>query len=237
MTPQRIRVGSVPLLIVRPDTAAGALPTVLWFHGLGVSKETHEKELQQIADAGFLAVGVDAAGHGERALPTLAERIARATQDEALRLMLPLVELTARDIPAVVRHLRDSELADERRVALAGISMGAFVVYRAVTIVQGIRAAVALLGSPEWPEGISPHWTPEAFRQTALLSITAARDVNVRPDGARRFHAVLDRDAERAAPARYVELAGAEHLMPAESWGTAMRETIEWLRRFNRDAG
>ena len=228
-----MRAGPVPLLVVRPDAAAGALPTVLWFHGLSVSKDTHEKELLQIADAGFLAVGVDAAGHGERALPTLADRIARATQDEALRLMLPLAELTARDVPGVVRHLRDAGLTDERRVALAGISMGAFVVYRAVTIVQGIRAAVALLGSPEWPEGISPHWTPEAFRHTAMLSITGERDVNVPPDEARRFHARLDRDAEREAPARYLELSGAEHLMAAESWEIAMRETVDWLRRFN----
>lgn len=181
---ERTSAGHVPLLFVRPRSGSLPLPTVLWFHGLGVSKETHDKELQQLADTGFLAAGVDAAGHGERALPTLPDRIARATQDDALRLMLPLAELTARDVPGVVQYLRDHHGADERRIALAGISMGAFVVYRAVTIVQEIRAAVALLGSPEWPEGISPHWKPEAFRHTAMLSILAEQDVNVPRRGA-----------------------------------------------------
>ncbi len=45
------------------------MPAVLWFHGLGMDKETHRKKLEQIARAGFLA------GHGERSLPDLDERI------------------------------------------------------------------------------------------------------------------------------------------------------------------
>ena len=231
-----MRAGNVPLLVVQPP-GKPPFPTVLWFHGLGVSKNTHEKELQQLAEAGFLAVGVDAAGHGERGLPTLNQRIQQATQEEALRLMLPLAELTARDVPLVVRALVEQGLADERRVALAGISMGAYVVYRAVALVQGIRAAVALLGSPEWPEGISPHWEPAGFRQTAILSITAERDVNVPPDGARAFHDVLDDDPARTAPALYLELPGASHLLSEEHWRRAMTETVSWLRLFNATAG
>jgi dienelactone hydrolase len=228
-----MRAGSVPLLIAKPAGGPGPFPAVLWFHGLGVSKNTHQKELQQLAHAGFLAVGVDAAGHGERGLPTLHQRIADASQEEALRLMLPLAELTARDVPLAVRTLVEQGMADERRISLAGVSMGAYVVYRAVAIVQGIRAAVALLGSPEWPEGISPHWEPEAFRQTAILSITAERDVNVPPDGARAFHDVLDDDPERTVPARYIELPGAPHLLDDADWMRAMTETVAWLRRFN----
>jgi uncharacterized protein len=221
---------SIPLLIREPAQRTAPHPTVLWFHGLGVSKETHVEELEQLAFAGFLAVGIDAAGHGQRALPSLRERIDRATQDEALRLMLPLVELTARDVPAIVKTLVERGVADERRIALAGISMGAFVVYRAITVVQGIRAAVAILGSPVWPEGISPHWTPEAFRDTALLSITAERDTNVPADDARRFHEALTRDAGRTAPAAYLEIPGAQHLLSPEDWEVAMGETVKWLR-------
>ena len=229
----RPRAGSVPLLVARPESGRVPFPVVLWFHGLGVSKDTHETELAMLADAGFLAVGVDAAGHGERALPTLARRIDDASQEDALRLMLPLVELTARDVPVVVKTLVEQGLADERRIALAGISMGGYVVYRAVTIVQGIRAAVALLGSPEWPEGISPHWHPDAFRQTAILSITAQHDVSVPPAAARRFHERLERDSGRTAPSRYLELAGAGHLLPEPDWKRALQETIDWLRLHN----
>ena len=147
--------------------------------------------------------------------------------------MLPLVELTARDVPHIVRDLRAQGLADERRIALAGISMGAFVVYRAIVLVQNIRAAVAVLGSPEWPEGISPHWRPEAFRSTALLTITAENDANVPPAPARTFHVSLDRDSQRTAPSEYLEIAGAEHLMSEDDWRVAMGATITWLQRHN----
>ena len=222
----------VPVLVIQPPGTSPPYPTVLWFHGLGVSKETHRKELEELAAAGFLAVGVDAAGHGARALPSLERRLSEATQREALGLMLPLVELTARDVPAVVAALREEGLADERRIALAGMSMGAFVVYRAITLVQGIRAAVALLGSPEWPEGISPHWHADTFRDTALLSITAQRDTNVPPEGARAFHAILDTDHSRA-PCGYLEIPEAGHLMSESQWRVAMDATVDWLRRHN----
>lgn len=226
--PQRI-----PTVVVQPPSGSPPYPTVLWFHGLGVSKETHRKELEQLAAVGFLAVGVDAAGHGERALPSLRQRLDDATQREALGLMLPLVELTARDVPLVVKRLCDEGLADERRIALVGISMGAFVVYRAIALVQGIRAAVALLGSPEWPEGVSPHRSPEAFRYTALLSITAEKDTNVPSAGARRFHAALERDSSRIAPAEHLKIRDAEHLMSESQWRDAMEATVDWLRRHN----
>jgi alpha-beta hydrolase superfamily lysophospholipase len=41
------------------------LPTVLWFHGFTAGKATHRPEFATLAEAGFLAVGIDAAGHGE----------------------------------------------------------------------------------------------------------------------------------------------------------------------------
>ena len=55
-----MRLGTAPALIVRPEGEPRA--TLLWYHGLGVSKETHLPELERFARAGILAVGVDAAG-------------------------------------------------------------------------------------------------------------------------------------------------------------------------------
>lgn len=52
-----MRLGTAPALIVRPDGTPRA--TLLWYHGLGVSKETHLPELERFARAGILAVGID----------------------------------------------------------------------------------------------------------------------------------------------------------------------------------
>jgi alpha-beta hydrolase superfamily lysophospholipase len=77
-------VGGVPLLLAFPPAGDAPHPVVFWFHGFGVDKETHRKELEQLARAGFLAVGVDAAGHGARRLPDLDARQA-APHHQALR--------------------------------------------------------------------------------------------------------------------------------------------------------
>lgn len=42
-------VGGVPLLLAFPQTGEAPHPTVLWFHGFGVDKEVHHKELEHLA--------------------------------------------------------------------------------------------------------------------------------------------------------------------------------------------
>jgi dienelactone hydrolase len=111
--------------------------------------------------------------------------------------------------------------------------MGGYLVYRAVTRMPTLRAAVAMLGSPEWPERAdSPHLTPEAFHGTALLSITAERDASVPPGEARGFHERLRAYHPAPERERYVELAGAEHLMGADDWARLMDEATGWLVRW-----
>ena len=220
-------IDGIPLLLARRGDARVPLPLVLWFHGFGVDKETHRKELAQLADAGFLAAGMDAAGHGARRLPDL-DAFQGAPNDRALRSMVLLAALTAADVPAVIRALADEGLADAGRVGAAGVSMGGYVVYRTAVVEPSIRAAVSLLGSPEWPEGDSPHRHLDALARTALLSITGERDENVPPAAARALHRRLD-DAHPAARHRYVELPGAVHLMGEEDWNRAMDELVAWL--------
>lgn len=222
-------VQGVPLLLAFPAAGDAPHPVVLWFHGFGVDKEVHRKELEQLARAGFLAVGVDAAGHGERRLPDLDERQA-APHEQALRTMIELVAQTADELPGVVCALADEGVADAERVGVAGVSMGGYLVYRAVLVEPSIRAAVAILGSPEWPEGDSPHHHLDGFRHTALLSVTAERDENVPPAAARELHRRLAAE-EPDVVQRYVELPGAVHLMSEQHWTRAMDETLGWLAR------
>jgi dienelactone hydrolase len=220
-------IGGVPLLLAFPPAGDAPHPAVLWFHGFGVDKEVHRKELQQLARAGFLAVGVDAAGHGARRLPDLDARQA-APRDQALRTMISLAARTADEVPSIVRALADEGLVDAERVGVVGVSMGGYLVYQVVLVEPSIRAAIAILGSPEWPEGDSPHRHLDGFRRTALLSITAERDENVPPAAARELHRRLA--AAHPYPVhRYVELAGAVHLMSEQHWNEAMDETLRWL--------
>src|ERR1700723_1731228 len=64
------RVAGAPALLryrESPDAAA-VRGTVLFYHGFGGTKERPEAYLTALAEAGFLAVSLDAVGHGERRL-------------------------------------------------------------------------------------------------------------------------------------------------------------------------
>jgi alpha-beta hydrolase superfamily lysophospholipase len=235
----RQTIAGVPVLVARPVPAPTQnAPAVLWFPGFRADAAANAAELARLAEAGCVAVGVDAVGHGARRAGDLDARIA-GTAGGARAVMLELAEATAAELPALVAALASAGLGDPARLGVVGVSMGGYLVYRAVQRLGaggagGVRAAVALLGSPEWdvpgrPDPASPHRAPAAFRDVALLSVTAGRDASVPPEQARRFHAALAAGHPAPDRARYVELPGAEHLLGADDWARAMDETVRWL--------
>jgi uncharacterized protein len=220
-------IAGVPALVAYAGESDDARPLVLWFHGLGVDKETHRAELQFLAEAGFLAVGVDAVGHGERRWPHL-QQLIDAPRAEAFATAVDVAVQTANEVPGIIDALILERLADPKHIALAGISMGAFTVYRALADRRGrAGCAVAILGSPRWPFASSPHNELDAFCDSALLSITAELDENVPPTAARELHYALERRCPEKH--RYVELSGAVHLMSASHWEETKRAMLNWL--------
>lgn len=198
-----------PLLIVEPPIAPRA--TLLWYHGLHADKETHRPELERFARAGIRAIGVDAVGHGERALVGVTEFEPILDQ---------LVNDTVAEIPSLIDALAVS------RIAVAGVSFGGFITYRALAVDPRITTAVALLGRPD------PSLAASCYPK-ALLSITAGQDQNVPPEPARAFHEQLA-PFYRDAPERleYRELRGAVHMLTKEEWDAAIGATIDWVLRF-----
>lgn len=227
-----LTIANVPVLLATPTAGDGPFPTVLWVHGFRADALAHARELEQCADAGFLAVGVDAVGHGARRDDGIAERIANANGD-AMPVMLALVDQTLAEVPALIATLAKSHNADVTRVSLVGISMGAFLAYSAVTTIPHLRCVVALLGSPEQQRACSPHESLKAFRDVALLSVTAEHDESVPPEPTRRFHDTLS--AYFNSPRhQYYELRGSGHLTSAAHWSEAMQVTMRWLDRYAR---
>jgi hypothetical protein len=227
-----VTLAGVPLLLAEPRVNDGLRPTVLWFHGFRADALAHAAELERCADAGFLAVGIDAVGHGARRHEDMAERL-EASADGLLSFVLGFVDATIDELPSLLTALHETYDADPARLSAVGVSMGALLVYGAIMAGLPLRAAVALLGSPEWPRVASPHRHPDAFAQVALLGLTAEHDVSVPPGPATAFHAEL---AERFGRARQVHhvLRGAGHLTNAAQWREAMDVTMAWLQRHGR---
>src|SRR5579872_5261820 len=102
------RVADVPALLrcqESPEEAAGQ-GTVLFYHGFGGTKERPEAYLNALAEAGFLAVSLDAVGHGERRYPDFEVIFDNERWDtefeEVETHFLQLLDDTAAEVPAIV---------------------------------------------------------------------------------------------------------------------------------------
>ena len=234
MTVRGGMIAGVPVLIATPMASLSEPPpraAVLWMHGFRADALAHAIELERCAARGFVAVGVDAVDHGARSTAQLAERLQRS-EHGALPVMLDVIESTVRELPALIEALVAKCGVDRDRISLVGISMGAFLAYRAVTAGVPLRAVVALLGSPEWPGATSAHRSVSAFRNASLLSITAEHDVSVPPEATYRLHDALDAMLGPPTAHRHYELRGSGHLTNAAQWAEAMAETMTWLERY-----
>ena len=235
---QHLSLVSVPALALFHGTAeqSARQGTILFYHGFGTSKETYVSILQQLAEAGFLVIGIDAVGHGERRYPDFAKRFPPFEppflgnlQLEAA--FLSLVRATVQEIPALLDALLERGWAYPGRIGIAGHSMGGFVTYAAVVADPRIQVAAAVSGSPRWklPWPDSPHLHLERFFPTALLSQIAANDTQVPPDDARELHTSLapyyTQTPERL---RLIEYPDATHALSERAWG----EVVRWFTIF-----
>jgi dienelactone hydrolase len=233
----RLRLGEVPALAAHAGDAAAAAErgAVLVYHPLGADKSLHEEDLERLARAGFLAVGVDAIAHGERRVPGAYARF-RADPFGAL---LQVVTGTADEVPGIVDRLVARGWARPGRIGIVGVSLGGFIAYGAAIAERRIAAAVCVAASPDWgPDPRSPHRAPERFFPLALLSITAAADPLVPPGAARALHlALAPRYAGAPERLRLVELPDETHRMTMAGWARARGEAERWLERFVARAG
>ena len=230
----RRTVGPAPARLVWSGSdpeQAGARGALLFVHGLGVDIGIQTQELHAIARAGFLAVGLDALGHGVRRWPDFDARFG-AEPAARERVMFELVRDTADEVPAIVDALLDEGLCTPKRVGMGGISMGGFVTYRARVVEPRLSVLLPILASPMWPvfEELSPHAHIEKFFPAALLSQTAADDeVVVAAQGADFAAALHPRYAARPELLRHVEFDGERHAMSEEAWNRLWGNLMQWL--------
>ncbi len=229
---RRQQLASAPVRIVRrADAHRGA---ILFYHGLGVGIADQTKELHSLAREGFVVIGVDNVGHGERRYADFETRF-NDDNPELDACFLYAVEQTIEEIPRVVEAAIDTGLANGSRVGVCGISMGGFIAYGAPLADRRIVATTPILGSPRWKldRPSSPDRHLDDFYPVALLAQNAGRDANVPPADARALHAALrPRYAEAPDRLAYVEFEDAEHFMPEEQWDQLWQNVVRWFIRF-----
>jgi uncharacterized protein len=225
-------LASAPAVLVSEGSAERAAErgAILFFHGLGASKETHLEDLELLAARGFLAVGLDNVGHGER--PPTAAEISQVRRLGWQGAFIEAVRRTANEIPQILDALQSR--FPVRNFGVSGVSMGGYVAYASVLRDRRISVAAPILGSPSW-EGApdSPHRQASLFFPVALLAQNAGRDSTVPPRFARAFHAELA-PFYAQAPERleYAEYPSSGHMMEPRDWDAVRARTVAWFERF-----
>jgi dienelactone hydrolase len=235
-------VGDIPLQTYAPaDRDAPSAAAVLLFHGLRVSASTHEREARAIAAAGLTAILPDAPHHGARR-STVLETMPDALTLEGHRVLLRILREGRDEIPRLVDHALS---LGHRKVAIAGISMGAFLALAGATIEPRLAAIASVFGTPDWTprDGVvppdladavaeSPHLRLETFPPRPLLLLNGGRDDNVRPAPARDFAARLRPlyAASGGGPLVHRELPDVDHFPSDAVWSDLWSTAVTFLR-------
>jgi pimeloyl-ACP methyl ester carboxylesterase len=215
--------------------------TMLFYHGFGGNKEKVDAHLVALAQPGFLVIGLDAVGHGQRRFPQFSEMFSDerwAKEPEVTEAdYLTIVRQTAGEVPQIIDVLCSRSWAHPDRVGIGGVSMGGEITYAAIVDEPRLRVATPIVGSPEWelPLTESPHRHAERFFPVALFSQAAEKDEAVPARFIRAFH-------ERLTPLyvtapdrlRYLEYPDVGHALSPELWELARQRMVGWVERFLR---
>jgi alpha-beta hydrolase superfamily lysophospholipase len=239
MTCLHLSLAGAPVLVlfhgILEERAARG--TILFYHGFGESKDTSISVLQRLAKAGFLAVGVDGIGHGERRYPDFHERFPPITPHlignvDLEAAFLSTVRATTQEVPFILDALIERGWAHPGHIGIAGHSFGGFVTYAAVIADKRIQVAASVVGSPEWrlPWPESPHLHLDRFFPVALLSQVASKDTNVLPEFAHALHhRLVPYYAQAPERLHFIEYPNSPHDLSAEDWEKAWDMVATWF--------
>jgi uncharacterized protein len=141
-------VDGIPVLVVVPAAGKGNGDVALWAPFLGGRKEIYTSVLDQLAEAGFVAMAFDPRRHGERA-----DLAPRQLLDEVMgsfrRVMWPILGGSVLDALAIADWaLARYELGGS--VVAGGVSMGGDIAVALAGIDPRVRRVVGVAATPDW---------------------------------------------------------------------------------------
>lgn len=230
---QRQNIQGIPVIIIYKDQLRPAVGKgcILCYHGLTSSKDVWIHDLELIAEQGFVVVGVDNVGHGERKDPDFNHKYSQDNPD-FWKNFVSSVQATASESSLLIDELIKRDFALEHRIGGLGVSMGGLVLYSAILLEPRLSTIVTIVSSPEWwglEHPGSPHHHIKKFSTIKLLSITAGRDSTVPNMYTKVFHDKLQKNfndyEHRFAHKNY---ALSDHMMNPD-WEEAWNTAIKWF--------
>ncbi|ANB59900.1 esterase [Anoxybacteroides amylolyticum] len=140
---QNEKIAGIPVLhVVKAEKRQEKLPFIMFVHGFTSAKEHNLHFGYLLAEAGYRVVLPDALYHGEREQSLTNEKLQLAFWN--------IVVQTIHEVGQVKQALCAQHLVQEDRIGLAGTSMGGIVTFGSLATYPWIKAAVSLMGSPNY---------------------------------------------------------------------------------------
>lgn len=142
------RVDHIPVVWVEPEPQEQPRRLVIWLPGFSGTKEGVTPFLQQLAQAGFLALAFDPWQHGERGTEPPQELGPRVFGNFR-RYMWPIIGQTALDSLRVIDWAL-TRFGLPPVVSMGGFSMGGDIAVTVAGLDARVRTVVAMISTPDW---------------------------------------------------------------------------------------
>ena len=216
---------------------------VIVLHGLGVSKEVQIPELQRLKASGMFAVAIDAPHHGERDDGYLQLMDRQKSDLDKHLFLLKIVFQQAAEVSALINFYK----AQQKKVAVVGISMGGFSAFAILGNRVKADLIAPFLASPDFrcklrpenlpltiPEQSGPFDSADFDFSQHLLMVNAGNDkvVDIAPCASffNRLKGNKDFDARRI---EFHQYSGSDHFMKPADWCDAWEKLTDKLSRLN----
>lgn len=153
-------IEQIPVLhIVRKEHLEDRLPFIIFVHGFTSAKEHNLHYAYLLAEKGFRVVLPEAMYHGER-------RPDGVNTEQMMRKFWPIVLRTIDELDLLRQYFESENLIDAKRIGLVGTSMGGMVTLGSLTQYPWIKAAVSLMGMPQYEKYV--HWQLDMMKKQGM---------------------------------------------------------------------
>lgn len=141
---EKIKISEIPAIIFRPIKVKGPIPTIVFYHGWGSSKEAQRLRGFILSSVGYQVVIPDAIYHGER------NPLNDYKWEMAKEYFWDVIFQNFHEFNIIVEKLVSKYNADYNRIAVMGNSMGGFTAGGIFTHNADVKTSVVFNGSCWW---------------------------------------------------------------------------------------
>lgn len=243
---EKISVGEIPCLRIRPRGAKGKLPTVIYYHGWHSSKEFQKFKGTALSIYGYQVIVPDAIYHGER------NPIDHDEPGALDKYIWEVILQNTEESTYLIENVINSFDADPNKIGVIGSSMGGFSAAGAFIKNTSLRALVNMNGSCGWVNTqellrsfdnsppiskeevkrlskYDPMYNKERLERRPILILHGDMDSSIPIDSQRLFYKeVAPLYSENPEKLRFVEIPKMNHYI---SIGM-LEEAIEWFEKY-----